>query len=96
MGADDLHRISHQLDDAAVESLIYRLESRAKDEVFTKLFDRYAGKLRLPASSQVLEIGCGTGAVLAGLLFGGGAVIGDGRGIRRGRRFAFGGQFIKI
>lgn len=68
MSARDPHRFSNQLDEATIKRLIDRLESRAKDAVFTKLFDRYAAKLALPASAQVLEAGCGTGAVVRALV----------------------------
>jgi len=64
MAARDPHRFVNELDEAAVEGLIARLESRAKDEVFTSLFDKYAAHLTLPKSSKVLEVGCGTGAMM--------------------------------
>lgn len=64
MTARDPHRFVNELDQAAVERLIARLESRAKDVIFTRLFDKYAGQLALPPSAQVLEVGCGTGATL--------------------------------
>lgn len=67
MGARDPHRFVNELDDATIERLIARLESRAKDVVFSRLFDKYVTKLKLPASAHVLEIGCGTGAVLRAL-----------------------------
>lgn len=62
MAARDPHRFVNELDDAAVERLIARLESRAKDEVFARLFEKYASRLALPPSAKVLEVGCGTGA----------------------------------
>lgn len=65
--ARDPHRFVNELDDAAIERLIDRLESRAKDAVFTRLFDKYAAKLKLPSSAQVLEVGCGTGVVVRSL-----------------------------
>lgn len=67
MQARDPHRFVNELDDAATERLIARLENRAKDEVFTRLFDNYVTQLGLPASARVLEIGCGTGAMLRSL-----------------------------
>ena len=64
MAARDPHRFVNELDAAAVERLIARLESRAKDTVFARLFDKYAVQLNLPPSAQVLEVGCGTGAMV--------------------------------
>ncbi len=65
--ARDPHRFVNELDDAMIERLIARLESRGKDEVFTRLFARYADKLSLPKGSEALEIGSGTGVVTRGL-----------------------------
>lgn len=67
MVARDPHRFINELDEAALESIIARLESRAQDAVFTRLFDKYAAQLALPPSAQVLEVGCGTGALLRSL-----------------------------
>jgi len=64
MVARDPHRFVNELDDATVQRLIDRLESRAKDKVFTRLFEKYAAQLNLLASTQVLEAGCGTGAII--------------------------------
>lgn len=63
MTARDPHRFVNELDPASVERLIARLENRAKDAVFARLFDKYAARLGLPESAQVLEVGCGTGAM---------------------------------
>jgi ubiquinone/menaquinone biosynthesis C-methylase UbiE len=63
----DPHRFVNELDEAAIERLIARLESRAKDAVFTRLFDKYAGQLAPHASAHVLEVGCGTGATTRAL-----------------------------
>lgn len=68
MQARDPHRFVNDLDAAATERLISRLENRAKDKVFTRLFDNYVTALRLPASAQILEVGCGTGAMLRALV----------------------------
>lgn len=67
MTARDPHRFVNELDAAAVERLIARLESRAKDKVFTHLFDRYAPELVPGPAGRVLEVGCGTGATLRAL-----------------------------
>lgn len=67
MAARDPHRFSNELDNAASERIINRLESRAKDEVFSDLFAKYVPKLGLPPKAQVLEVGCGTGAMMRSL-----------------------------
>jgi SAM-dependent methyltransferase len=64
MAARDPHRFINELDDAAIERLVARLESRAKDAIFARLFDKYAAQLVLPSSAKVLEVGCGTGAMV--------------------------------
>ena len=64
MSARDPHRFSTELDQGAVERLVARLESRAQDPVFTRLFEKYVKHLALPPSAQVLEVGCGSGAML--------------------------------
>lgn len=64
MVACDPHRFVNELDEAAVERLINRLESRAQDEVFTRLLDNYVTRLALPSAARILELGCGTGVVL--------------------------------
>lgn len=67
MGARDPHRYVNELDAAAIERLIARLESRAKDQVFTRLFDKYASRLMAEAPKRVLEVGSGTGSMLRAL-----------------------------
>jgi SAM-dependent methyltransferase len=64
MVARDPHRFVNELDGSALESLIARLESRAQDQVFVRLYYKYLSHLALPASARVLEVGCGTGAML--------------------------------
>jgi len=68
MVARDPHRFANELDDGAIERIIARLESRARDEVFSRLFDKYASYLEAAPGGQVLEVGCGTGATSRRLL----------------------------
>jgi SAM-dependent methyltransferase len=63
MSVRDPHRFVNELDEAALERLIARLEGRAKDAVFASLFEKYADRLALCPSARVLEVGCGTGAM---------------------------------
>lgn len=67
MVARDPHRFSNELDETAVERIAARLESRAQDDVFARLLDQYVARLSLPPKARVLEVGCGTGAVLRSL-----------------------------
>ena len=66
--ARDPHRFSTELDEETLDRLVQRLESRGRDAVFTRLFQRYAERLDLPAEARVLEIGCGTGVVSRALV----------------------------
>jgi SAM-dependent methyltransferase len=86
MVARDPHRFVNDLDNAAIERLIARLESRAKDAIFARLFDKYAARLTLPPSAQVLEVGCGTG-VVARFLAGRGDFSGKAFGVDHSRAF---------
>ena len=63
MQARDPHRYVNELDGDAIARLVARLEGRAKDRVFARLFDQYAGELAAPSGGRVLEVGCGTGAM---------------------------------
>ena len=59
---------TNELDEGAIERIISRLESRARDEVFVRLFDKYASYLENTPGGRVLEVGCGTGATSRRLL----------------------------
>lgn len=64
MHACDPHQFSNELDESTIGRLIDRLESRAQDNVFARLLDKYLSSLQISPSAKVLEVGCGTGAVL--------------------------------
>jgi len=68
MAARDPHCFVNELDEAAINRLVQRLESRAKDAVFSRLLDRYTAHLKLPSPAKVLDVGCGTGTVLRTLV----------------------------
>jgi ubiquinone/menaquinone biosynthesis C-methylase UbiE len=63
MSARAVHRFSHELDDAAVQNLITRMEFRGKDPAFTRLRDAYLDKLPQGPAVHFLDLGCGTGVV---------------------------------
>jgi len=86
MTARDPHRFVNELDQAALARLISRLESRAQDSIFARLFDKYVAQLALPPSAQVLEVGCGTGTNLRNLARRG-SFMGKGYGVDQCRAF---------
>jgi len=63
----DPHRFINDLEPDMINRLVDRLESRGKDRVFTRLFDKYCSRLELPPGAHVLEIGSGTGVVARAL-----------------------------
>mgnify|MGYP001328513969 CR=1 FL=1 len=65
--ARDPHRFVNELEQQAIDRLIARLEARAKDDVFTRLFDKYASKIIAQAPAKILEIGSGTGSMARAL-----------------------------
>ncbi|HMM46884.1 MAG TPA: methyltransferase domain-containing protein [Thiobacillaceae bacterium] len=64
MSGRDPHRFVNELAEEALDRLVARLESRAKDAVFSRLFEKYSARLALSGNVRVLEVGCGTGAAL--------------------------------
>lgn len=68
MVARDPHRFVNELDEPAIERLAIRLESRAQDNVFARLLNKYVARLAMPPFAKLLEVGCGTGAVLRSIL----------------------------
>ncbi len=59
----DVHRFINELDEATIQGLITRMESRGKDPTFTRLRDGYLDKLPQGPNVHVLDLGCGTGVV---------------------------------
>lgn len=63
----DPHRFVNELDEASLDLLVHRLESRAKNPVFAQLLDKYSSRFIAEKPEKILEFGCGTGAVLRAL-----------------------------
>jgi len=63
----DVYATIDEADEAVQEQLADILELRAADEQQRAMRDDYLGDLRLPAGARVLELGCGTGAVVRSL-----------------------------
>ena len=64
----DVYQNVDPLDDATVERIVGRLEGRADDPTFAAMREAYLDRLAFPAGVRVLEIGCGTGAVVRAIL----------------------------
>ena len=64
MVARDPHRFINELDVPAFERLVSRLENRARDDVFVNLYYKYLARLSFTPATRLLEVGCGTGAML--------------------------------
>lgn len=53
-----------QQNESTIHAMVTRLEERAHHPIFRSFIDAYAGTLPREAPLRVLELGCGTGAVL--------------------------------
>ena len=60
--AGDVYQDVEGLDDATVQAIVGRLESRAGHPVFSAMREAYLDRLAFPAGVAVVEIGSGTGA----------------------------------
>jgi SAM-dependent methyltransferase len=63
---DVFHHI-HDLDAAAIDRVIARLEFRGWDTTFAAWRDQYLDRMVLARGSRVLDLGCGTGVVARAL-----------------------------
>lgn len=95
MVARDPHRFVNELDAVDLDRLISRLESRAQDPVFVKLYYKYLSHLSLPPSARILEVGCGTGAMLR-LLARHAGFKGQALGIDQSRQFIEAAQELAL
>jgi ubiquinone/menaquinone biosynthesis C-methylase UbiE len=59
----DVFRVTDQLDQPTLESLITRLEARGKHARFTAMLDEYLEAMAIDSAGAVLDLGCGTGLV---------------------------------
>lgn len=61
MGTVDVYRITNQLDDATLDVLVTRLESRGKHPRFADMLREYLDAMAIDSVRSVLDLGCGTG-----------------------------------
>src|SRR4051794_20035971 len=52
-----------QLDPTVIQTVVERLEFRARDPRFTGWRDAYLDRLELADAGNLLDVGCGTGAI---------------------------------
>src|SRR5437762_2483083 len=63
MGTVDVYRITAQLDDPTLETVVTRLESRGKHPRFVQMMREYLDAMEIDSCRSVLDLGCGTGVV---------------------------------
>jgi ubiquinone/menaquinone biosynthesis C-methylase UbiE len=57
----DPYHVTNQLDDATLELIASRLESRGKHTKFEAMLGEYLGAMKVDDAERVLDLGCGTG-----------------------------------
>jgi SAM-dependent methyltransferase len=63
MTTRDAFQIVDQLEEAAIQKIVDRLEFRGRDPVFSRFRDSYFDRLDLRDASTILDVGCGTGVI---------------------------------
>ena len=61
MAALDPYGVTDELEDALLDVMVTRLESRAKHWFFRKVMREYLDVIEIDSVGTVLEVGCGTG-----------------------------------
>ena len=61
MTSVDPYRVTDKLDDAALDTIATRLESRGQHPVYLRMMDTYLDAMRIDDAKAVIDLGCGTG-----------------------------------
>jgi ubiquinone/menaquinone biosynthesis C-methylase UbiE len=61
MSTLDPYRISDQLEETALETIVTRLEARGDNGDFQRMLEDYLDAMGIDSASTVLDVGCGTG-----------------------------------
>jgi hypothetical protein len=64
----DVYRITDTLDDASLEVMAARLETRGKHPRFMTMLEEYLNAMRIDGARNVLDLGCGTGVASRAVL----------------------------
>jgi ubiquinone/menaquinone biosynthesis C-methylase UbiE len=67
MAAVDPYAATDKLDDAMLQVVVTRLETRGKHPRFVKILQQYLDAMDINAAKTVLDVGCGTGVVSRGI-----------------------------
>lgn len=57
----DVYRITDELDEASLDVMVNRLESRGQHPRFGEMLDEYLDAMDIESATNVLDLGCGTG-----------------------------------
>jgi ubiquinone/menaquinone biosynthesis C-methylase UbiE len=57
----DVYRTTNKLDDATLDVMVTRLESRGKHPRFVEMMREYLDAMEIDSARSVLDLGCGTG-----------------------------------
>ena len=63
----DPYRFTNELDDAALDTLVERLEGRGQNPIFHAMLDEYLDALQPSTLRRVIEVGCVTGVAARAL-----------------------------
>ena len=61
MASNDPFSATDTLDDALLQVIVTRLETRAKNPLFAKMLQDYLNSMGIDGAGRVLDLGCGTG-----------------------------------
>ena len=61
MASNDPFSATDKLDDALLQVIVTRLETRAKNPFFAKMLQEYLDAMGIDGARRVLDLGCGTG-----------------------------------